>query len=216
MDTRLIDKPIHYLILDSSTPILRIGIWNAIQKKLLCESLGTIPYDATISFFEKLDTCLHESNITLNDINLIIAITGPGSFTSLRAGLSIAKGLSLAKNIPTIGLTSFEAFFASLPDYEHDQFLILLDTMKDDFYTAFLDKKGAFIKNPFSMPAQDLETFIEPNTFIIGNVDHPKITKIEIDLSKIAAYVFEKTSQDIEINSNITPFYLKDPVYFKS
>jgi tRNA threonylcarbamoyl adenosine modification protein YeaZ len=216
MDTRLIDKPIHYLILDTSTPILRIGIWNATKKKLLSHASGTNPYDTTTSFFARLDECLLESDVTLDDINLIIAITGPGSFTSLRAGLSITKGLSLAKNIPTIGLTSFEAFFASLSDYEHNQFLILLDTMKDDFYAGLLNKQGTFIQPPFSMLAKNLETFVEPNTFIIGNADHPKITKIEIDLSKIASYVFEKTSQGIEMNSNIAPFYLKDPVYIKS
>lgn len=202
--------------MDTSTPILRISIWNATTKKQLSHTTGTNPYDTTTSFFARLDECLLESTITLNDINLIIAITGPGSFTSLRAGLSIAKGLSLAKNIPTIGLTSFEAFFASIQYHNAEQFLILLDTMKDDFYASLLNKQGIFIQQPFSMPAEDLEAFVEPNTLIIGNVDHPKITKIDINLSKIAAYVLEKKTQSIEMNSNIAPFYLKDPIYIKS
>lgn len=201
--------------MDTSTPILRIGIWNATQKLLLSQAIGEMPYDATISFFDRLDECLKKSNLALGDMDLIIAITGPGSFTSLRAGLSIAKGLSLAQNIPTIGLTSFEAFFASMPKHDADQFLILLDTMKDDFYAAFLNKESAFINNPFTMPIIDLENFTHPNIFIIGNVDHPKITKIDIDLSKIAAYVFNKLNKNIQINSNISPFYLKDPAYIK-
>lgn len=216
MDTRLINKPIHYLIMDTSTPILRIGIWNAIQKKLLNETLGELPYDATTFFFNYLDEILLKSNITIDNIDLIIAVTGPGSFTSLRAGLSIAKGLNLAKNIPTIGLTSFEAFFASIPLHKADQFLILLDTMKDDFYAGLLNAQGAFIKDPFTMSVSDLETFNNANTFITGNADHPKITKIEISLKGIAQYVYDKITQHIDMNSSVSPFYLKDPVYLKS
>lgn len=48
----------------------------------------------------KIETILHENKATIGDIQAIIAYQGPGSFTGLRIGLSVANALAYALNIP--------------------------------------------------------------------------------------------------------------------
>lgn len=50
-----------------------------------------------------------ETSLTLADINGIAVCTGTGSFTGIRIGLSAAYGLSLAANIPLVGVSAFAA-----------------------------------------------------------------------------------------------------------
>lgn len=51
---------------------------------------------------------LSEAGVSVAGINQIAVCTGPGSFTGLRVALAFAKGLSLPRKIPIIGLSSLE------------------------------------------------------------------------------------------------------------
>jgi tRNA threonylcarbamoyladenosine biosynthesis protein TsaB len=51
----------------------------------------------------------------MSDIQALGAATGPGSFTSLRVGLSFAKGLSLARHLPVVGVPTLDIVAASVP-----------------------------------------------------------------------------------------------------
>ena len=48
------------------------------------------------------------SNISIEELDFIAINIGPGSFTGIRIGVSFAKGLSFAKNIPLIPINGFD------------------------------------------------------------------------------------------------------------
>ena len=48
-------------------------------------------------------------------VDLVGVVVGPGSFTGLRAGISVAAGIGLALDVPVIGVTVAEALAAALP-----------------------------------------------------------------------------------------------------
>jgi tRNA threonylcarbamoyladenosine biosynthesis protein TsaB len=55
------------------------------------------------------------TNSKIEAVKAIGVAIGPGSFTSLRVGLALAKGLSLARRIPLIGVPSLDILAASIP-----------------------------------------------------------------------------------------------------
>jgi tRNA threonylcarbamoyladenosine biosynthesis protein TsaB len=69
----------------------------------------------------------------LRDLAAIAVVTGPGSFTGVRVGLSVAKGLSEASGVPIIALSRL-AVLASGEDA--DRVCALLDAGRGEFYCA--------------------------------------------------------------------------------
>ncbi|WP_421951917.1 tRNA (adenosine(37)-N6)-threonylcarbamoyltransferase complex dimerization subunit type 1 TsaB [Pelagibacterium sp.] len=63
--------------------------------------------------FGAMGTLLDRCGLTYQSLNRIAVTTGPGSFTGLRIGLSTARGLGLALDIPVIGIPSLLALSLS-------------------------------------------------------------------------------------------------------
>lgn len=99
------------------------------------ETLGQIElegrtYSATL--FTAIRELLQRSKITLKDIGCIVNVSGPGSFTGVRIGLSAAKGLAEGAHIPVVAVSRLEVLAlkaqvasAALDAHRHEVFLRL-------------------------------------------------------------------------------------------
>lgn len=58
---------------------------------------------------------LAASEVTVDDLTLIAVANGPGSYTGLRIGVAMAKGLASAKQLPLIGVSTLDALAAAQP-----------------------------------------------------------------------------------------------------
>lgn len=56
-----------------------------------------------------VDDLLTQAGITFADIDRLAVVTGPGSFTGIRIGVSYMRGLALGLDLPCVGLSSLEA-----------------------------------------------------------------------------------------------------------
>ena len=55
-----------------------------------------------------IDTLLRHVHVTLDDVRGLAVAQGPGGFTALRVGLSVAKGLAFARGLPLVGVGTLE------------------------------------------------------------------------------------------------------------
>ena len=69
-------------------------------------------------------------------IDLIVVTIGPGSFTSLRVGVSIALGFALAKGIKVLPVSSLQVRASMFP---HECCLVLLDARRGKVYAQCFD-----------------------------------------------------------------------------
>ncbi|WP_196260391.1 tRNA (adenosine(37)-N6)-threonylcarbamoyltransferase complex dimerization subunit type 1 TsaB [Pelagibacterium limicola] len=72
------------------------------------------------------------------DLDQVAVTTGPGSFTGLRIGLSVARGLGLARAIPVIGLPTLFAISLSRPGGSE----IILDAGRNEAYRQSFSAPG--------------------------------------------------------------------------
>ncbi|MBX5483573.1 MAG: tRNA (adenosine(37)-N6)-threonylcarbamoyltransferase complex transferase subunit TsaD [Myxococcaceae bacterium] len=61
-----------------------------------------------------IDEALRRANVTLDDIDLIAVTSGPGLIGALMVGLQVAKGLSLARGIPFVGVNHLEGHLLAI------------------------------------------------------------------------------------------------------
>lgn len=79
---------------------------------------------------------LQRACVTLGDIEVIAAGIGPGSFTGVRIGLATAKGLSVATELPLMGVSTLDALGASAWCARDGVVLAALDARRGELYAA--------------------------------------------------------------------------------
>ena len=101
------------LAVDTSTPQIGLALYDGAQ--VLAESLWTSKARHTVELAPSVAEMLAHTGIKIDDIQALGVAIGPGSFTSLRVGLSFVKGLALARSLPTVGVNTLDVVAASQP-----------------------------------------------------------------------------------------------------
>ena len=96
--------PVTYILnLETATKNCSVSI-SQNGKTILCKEMAEAGYSHAEKLHVFIEECLKESNLTFNDLSAIAVSQGPGSYTGLRIGVSAAKGLSFALDIPLIAI----------------------------------------------------------------------------------------------------------------
>jgi len=115
-----------------------------------------------------------ENNLHMQILDAVAVSKGPGSYTGLRIGVSVAKGLCFALDIPLIAVGTLDAmgFYASQNAYHHGAasadnmlFCPMIDARRMEVYTALFNKNGENVQ-PVSAE------IIDENSFSSYLIDH--------------------------------------------
>ena len=116
-----------------------------------------------------IDKVLTSSGINLQDLDGFCLTTGPGSFTGLRVGASILKGLLLATSKPFVKVDTLEALaLQAMPT--GNKICAILDAKKKEVYTASFCGNGNILErltpDRALTPSQLCQKINEPTVFI--------------------------------------------------
>ena len=101
------------LAIDTSTARLGIAVYNG--SEILAESSWTSPNRHTVSLAPAVKAMLSDLEIDMKKLKAVAVALGPGSFTSLRVGLSFAKGMALGSGVPVIGVPTLDITASQQP-----------------------------------------------------------------------------------------------------
>lgn len=105
------------LSIETGTNICSVALSENGELKSLRESEEGLEHAKNLALF--ISEILTENEIEVSDIDAVAVGIGPGSYTGLRIGVSVAKGLCFAENIPLIGVSSLESLVCiAKEDYE--------------------------------------------------------------------------------------------------
>ncbi|SHJ12036.1 tRNA threonylcarbamoyladenosine biosynthesis protein TsaB [Arenibacter nanhaiticus] len=93
-----------------------------------------------------IEEALVEASLTFKDIDAIAVSKGPGSYTGLRIGVSAAKGLCYALDLPLISVPTLESLACQADRTEIEYIIPLLDARRMEVYSAVFDHKGTEIR----------------------------------------------------------------------
>ena len=196
------------LFIDTSATDVSIAVIKG--NKILSSITKEVPGTHSIYTTKFIDDLLKEAKILPKDINKIMVVNGPGSFTGVRIGVTIAKTMAYLLNIDLIPISSLKMLSLST---NHDYCLSIINANHDNYYLSLYDKDNKeVIKEQFNSKEKVLELVNKYNPKIISNenieIDNIKVFKQELDfISIINNYLNEKP-----INPHLlVPNYLKLP-----
>lgn len=129
--------------------------------KLLSQISLTTPHVHSEKLVPLIDESLRQAGTVIGELDGIAVSIGPGSFTGLRIGLSVAKGLCFASRKPLTAVGTLEAvaYDSWRREITHDalHILSLIDARRDELYAALYQISSGGLKEVIPPAAFRLE-----------------------------------------------------------
>ncbi len=101
------------LAIDSSTQWTGVALHNGSQ--VIGEIVWRTVGRHTVELSPAIDQLMKQCGVAQEELTALAVATGPGSFTSLRIGLAVVKGLALALRLPVVGVPSLDILTTAVP-----------------------------------------------------------------------------------------------------
>ncbi|MDO4811692.1 MAG: tRNA (adenosine(37)-N6)-threonylcarbamoyltransferase complex dimerization subunit type 1 TsaB [Eubacteriales bacterium] len=122
------------LALETSAKSVSVAVWE--DDKVLGSAYQNTGLTHSRTLMPLLDGMLTNSELTLNDMDLIAVAAGPGSFTGLRIGVSAAKGLAWAQDLPCCGVSTLDAMAQNVRHMDGCTVICAMDARRQQVYNA--------------------------------------------------------------------------------
>lgn len=104
------------LAIDTATRQTSLALYD--QSRVIAETSWETRANHTVELMPQIARMLDDARVDKKDLRAIAVSTGPGGFTGLRVGISVAKGLAWSLRVPLIGISALDALahaFAEQP-----------------------------------------------------------------------------------------------------
>lgn len=220
------------LSIETGTDICSVALANDGELMALRESDEGRDHAKKVALF--VDELLRETGVQPSDLDAIAVGKGPGSYTGLRIGVSFAKGMCYALNIPLIAIGSLDAltevaredYDAGILDIEDEEWAKaklcpLVDARRMEVYAQVFDNEGKALTDVVAEVVTE-ESFKEwrKDKFVIFGNGAKKCTELLSDaifvevapsargIVRLAEEAFK--AEKFEDLAYFEPFYLKE------
>ena len=127
------------IILNIETSSTNCSVSLSNNKKLIdCLEKDSPNYSHSQKLHSFISELMEKNNISFKDLDAVAVGIGPGSYTGLRIGLSAAKGICYALDIPLISVSSLENTVSNI-QFE-GVIISTIDARRDEVYSCIFDK----------------------------------------------------------------------------
>lgn len=158
-------------ILAVETSTKKLGIAIADQGTILGEHKGKGELRHCQDLVPNINKLLKDLSLKLTDLDGFAISIGPGSFTGLRVGVSILKGLNIATDIPIISVPTLDVIAHNAKD-STIPICVIIDARKNNLYTCCYRRRMSGIIKLWDyslLPADELIKKIKEEAFFIGD-----------------------------------------------
>lgn len=196
------------LYIDTTTSYLYAGIVE--ENKLVAEIKENLGKNLSVYALKKISELLENINLKPDDIDKIMIVNGPGSFTGIRVGVTIAKTIAYTLNKEIVTISSIEAM--TLSSKKETCFKIpLIDARRGYVYSGiYTDELSSVLKEQYiklDTIKCAVDNLIDTHVYITNDdIDVDNKEEYNPDIEKIVNAFIDKES----INPHaVNPEYLK-------
>ena len=195
------------LYVDTSSDYLYSGI--VINDVLVSECQEKLGKDLSKEALPRIIGVFKKANITPKDLDKIIVVTGPGSFTGIRIGVTIAKTIAWSLKIPIVPISGLTAM--AISNKQEGYSMPLIDARRGFVYGALYDNNiNSIVEDSHILLDELVKKCYDyiPITVITNNeiVTDYNVNRYEPDILKIVTYFKNKEGLNPHM---INPIYLK-------
>ena len=219
------------LILNIETTTTNCSVCIAKEGVVIAhKSLNNKNYSHSESLHVFIEELISDSQFTSNDFDAIAVSEGPGSYTGLRIGVSAAKGLCYALDIPLIAVPTLDVLSRQVK-IEEGYIVSMLDARRMEVYAAVYDKVYNNIEatnakiideNSFADLFQKHKLYFNGNAVdkVKAVLQHENAVFIDTSFpsaNEMAELSYEKYKKSDTVDvAYFEPFYLKEFIALKS
>ncbi|MFO1038221.1 MAG: tRNA (adenosine(37)-N6)-threonylcarbamoyltransferase complex dimerization subunit type 1 TsaB [Geminicoccaceae bacterium] len=164
---------------------------------------------------------IEEAGLRWSDLDVVGCTVGPGSFTGLRAGIAVARALSLAGPLPTFGVGTLEAMALGCgPGGE--PVLASIDARRDQVYAQLFAPDLAPLSPPALLSVEEAQALLPPRARLVGSGSHllvgrPSDAQRMVEAPLHARYVAammvlqQRDGAQFYPGTELRPLYLRAP-----
>lgn len=214
---------------DTSTQAVGIAIYDGSQ--ILCEESWISRRFHTVELAKAVSENLSRAGLSTGDLEVLGVAIGPGSFTGLRIGLALIKGLAFTHQLPVIGVPTLDITARAVPPADHRLAAVLQagrSRLAVGWYQS-VDGRWAVDGALENLTLEELITRIDQPCILTGELsrdirrslkDHPLIQPVEPTLAmRSPKYLAELTWErwqagEVDDILGLKPYYLHkgDPI----
>ncbi|WP_270516682.1 tRNA (adenosine(37)-N6)-threonylcarbamoyltransferase complex dimerization subunit type 1 TsaB [Sanguibacteroides sp. AM78-02pH3A] len=213
------------LNIDTSTEICSVAIVRDGKLLALKENDEGLNHSVLLGVY--VDELLKENGIRAKELDAVAVSMGPGSYTGLRIGVSLAKGICFGTGKPLIAISTLKALAISVARNVDEEALFcpMIDARRMEVYSAIFNRNGEMIRDVRAEiidPSSFSDWLVDHKIYFFGNgsgkvkevIVHPharfvdRVVTSAVNMITLAEQKWEeKTFEDL---AYFEPFYLKD------
>ncbi len=205
------------LALETCTNICSVALWDG---ERLYERRVDSPRSHSKKILPLCEEVLTEAGLTIPELDAIACARGPGSFTGLRIGVGVAKGLAFGQDLPIYGVSSLQVLaYQVLQQVEESRVMALLDARMGELYCAEYQRVGGFAQPLSEECLTDAQRLDVDNWLVAGTGAHEYAEVLTAKGARLSPIVFPMAGDIIALvqNGHIEPVSAADfaPVYLR-
>ncbi len=222
------------LCIDTATPVCSVAL--ADKKEIIAhiDSTEEKVHASHLGIF--VDNVLQKAGKSVKQLDAVAISKGPGSFTGLRIGVSLAKGLCYGSDIPLIAVDTLQAIafgmikavenkHTELPSFENIRYCPMIDARRMEVYTAVYDSQNQPVEKVTAkiIDESSFESYLEIGQLVFAGDGASKCKDLirnrnafflsefahsAVFMNEIAQQLFD--DEKFENIAYFEPYYLKD------
>ena len=157
------------LAIDTSNYALGVALLE--ENQVLGEYITNLKKNHSVRIMPAIETLMSDCERVPSDLTKIVVAKGPGSYTGVRIGVTIAKTLAWTLNIPLVGVSSLEILAAGTGRYFDGMVSPLFDARRGQVYTGLYQ----FVDGKLTVMKQDQLVMLDDWVDRLSDTDKPII-----------------------------------------